>query len=52
MKGEYVEAFKVLKRIANANKKVVPQRYELILLNNDNKQTESEDETDKKAAQV
>ena len=38
MKGKYSDAFKVLKRIANSNKKVVPERYELLSLNDQNKQ--------------
>ena len=46
MRGKYTEAYNILKRIANSNKKVVPERYELFLLNNDNKQTESTTEID------
>jgi hypothetical protein len=38
MKGKYSDAFIVLKRIANSNKKVVPERYELLSLNDQNKQ--------------
>ena len=36
MKGKYSDAFKVLKRIASSNKKVVPERYELLSLNDQN----------------
>lgn len=61
MNGKYSDAYRVLKRIAKANKKTVPERYELFMLNNnlngsESKQSEineiSDQENDKKPEQV